>query len=216
LNEPPAKTSRPTVRDAEPSAAGGTPRHSGIEPPSRDELLRLRNRDADAMAAFFDRYFDRIYALAHRMMGDREQAEEVTQDVFLRVNKGIGRLDPDRDPGPWLTTIVCNACREVWRGAHFKALKRSVSLDEVADWQAGHPRATGTPETSALTAERHQAVRQALRALPESLREVVVLYDYEGMNHKEIAAVLGATHAAVRKRYSRALAALAKALKDWR
>ena len=50
----------------------------------------------------------------------------------------------------------------------------------------------------------------------ESLREVVVLYDYEGMSHKEIAVVLGASHAAVRKRYSRALAALATALKDWR
>lgn len=214
LNEPPTDTSRSDVPGSEPPAAA--PRRSPIAPPAREELVRLRQRDPAAMESFFDRYFERIYALAHRMMGDREQAEEVTQDVFLRVNRGIERLDPDRDPGPWLTAIVCNACREVWRGAHHRALKRSVSLDDVEDWHAEHPRAQGTPETSALEAERREVVRGALRELPETLREVVVLYDYEGMSHKEIAVALGASHAAVRKRYSRALAALATALKDWR
>ena len=176
--------------------------------------MRLRDRDPAALATFFDYYFPKIFALAQRMMGDPAQAEDVTQEVFLKVHRALHRIDPERDPEPWLRTIVCNACREYWRGKHHRASRRSVSLQEIPDWEARHPRSTGTPESAAIQSESHDALRRALRALPESLREVVVLFDYAGLSHKEIALALGASHAAVRKRYSRALAALSNMLRD--
>jgi RNA polymerase sigma-70 factor (ECF subfamily) len=219
MGDPPGPSDRSKPGDRErpatsESATGNRSRWAAAPPP-REELLRLRNRDPSALASFFERYLEQIFGLAHHMMGDRGQAEEVTQEVFLKVHRALERLDPDRDPTPWLTTIVCHACREVWRGAHYKASRRSVSLEDIQDWKASHPRASGTPESVALRAERHAVVQRALLALPDNLREVVVLHDWAGLNHKEIAVALEVSHDAVRKRYSRALAALAKILKDW-
>ena len=70
------------------------------------------------------------------------------------------------------------------------------------------------PERALLGAERERLVREAIADLPEPLRAVVLLYDYQGLNHQEIARVLNVNHAAARKRYSRALAALGKRLKE--
>jgi RNA polymerase sigma-70 factor (ECF subfamily) len=177
-------------------------------------MEKLRRRDRAALASFFDRYFDGIFSLAYRLLGDRPQAEDVTQDVFLKIYRGIDRLDPDRDPQPWVTTIVCNACREHWRGRHHKASMRSHSLEDLPDSDARHPSLESTPETDLLRSESERKVQQAVMQLPEALREVVMLRDYHGLSHKEIASALDSTHDAVRKRYSRALAMLSDQLKD--
>jgi RNA polymerase sigma-70 factor (ECF subfamily) len=183
-----------------------------VEPPPREELERVRDRDPEALGRFFDRYFDRIYGLAHRMLGDPNAAEDVSQEVFLKVHRAVDRLDVDRDPMPWLAAITANACRELWRGKHHKAAGRSVPLDDLADWERRHPVSGDSPERDLLSAERAAVVQGAIRELPEKLREVLVLHDWEGLSHQEIAERLDASYAAIRKRYSRALAALAKRL----
>lgn len=166
-------------------------------------------RQPDALGRFFDHFVDRVFGLAYRMLGDRTAAEDVSQEVFLKIHRAIDRIDPQRDPGPWVTTITCNACREFWRGSPQKMRQKSVPLDEIADWQDEHPRSGDSPEADLLRGERETAVQAALMKLPESLREVVLLHDWQGLRHREIADVLETTHAAVRKRYSRALEALA-------
>lgn len=166
-------------------------------------------RQPEALGRFFDHYVDRVFGLAYRMLGDRTAAEDVSQEVFLKIHRAIDRMDPQRDPGPWVTTITCNACREHWRGAQQKARLKSVSLEDIPDWQDAHPRSGDSPEADLLRAEREATVQGALMKLPDSLREVVILHDWHGLRHREIADVLEATHAAVRKRYSRALEALA-------
>lgn len=175
-------------------------------------LLRAAAREPEALARFFDRHADRVFALAYRMLGDRTQAEDVSQEVFLKIHRAIDRMDPQRDPGPWVTTITCNACREFWRASHQKMSRRSVPLEGIPDWQDRHPRSSGTPEGDVLQGERNARVQGALMQLPDSLREVVVLHDWQGMKHREIAGMLEVSHAAVRKRYSRALEALAELL----
>jgi RNA polymerase sigma-70 factor (ECF subfamily) len=215
MTEPKAQFSAPRVRERDGDAPAAAPGWAStrVAPPSREELVRVRDRDPEALAAFFDRYFGRIFSLAYRMLGDRTAAEDVSQEIFLKVHRAIDRLDPERDPGPWLTTIACNACREYWRGRHQKMALRSESIDEIADWEGRHPRAEGSPETELLSGERRAQVQDAIRQLPESLREVVVLHDYEGLSHQEVAVAVGTTYAAVRKRYSRAVGRLAKILK---
>jgi RNA polymerase sigma-70 factor (ECF subfamily) len=184
------------------------------QPLPREELLLVAARDPAALGRFFDRYVDRVFALACRMLGDRTAAEDVSQEVFLKIHRAIDRLDPERDPGPWVTTITCNACREHWRGLPQRMAKKTQALDDVADWHGDHPRAAGTPEQDLERAQREQRVQRALMKLPEELREIVILHDWQGMKHREIADVVGVTHDAVRKRYSRALAALAKLLEE--
>jgi RNA polymerase sigma-70 factor (ECF subfamily) len=155
-----------------------------------------------------------VFGLIYRLLGNRSLAEDVTQEVFLKVHRAADRLDPARDPLPWLMTIAHNACRDVWRSNAYRLSRRAASIDDDARLAEMLPRATNDPERDLLATERERLVQAAIGELPEPLRVAVVLHDYEGLGHEEIAAIMGIHHAAARKRYSRALAALAKALGD--
>jgi RNA polymerase sigma-70 factor, ECF subfamily len=195
---------------------GMAPPRSGTPPDAEmvAELERVRRRDPDALAAFFERYFDRVYGLVYRLLGDRAQAEDMAQEVFLKVHRAADRIDPMRDPMPWLMTIAHNACRDLWRSNAWKLTRRSASLDGGSPLAETLSRGTNDPERDLIASERERLVQEALQRLPEPLRVAVVMHDYQGLGHDEIAAITGVNHAAVRKRYSRALAALARLLKD--
>lgn len=178
------------------------------------DLERVRMRDPEALAAFFERYFDRVYGLVHRLLGDRTLAEDMTQEVFLKVHRAAHQIDPTRDPLPWLMTIAHNACRDLWRSNAWKLTRKSASLDGDSPLADTLSRGVNDPERDLLAAENERLVREALDRLPEPLRVAIVMHDYQGLGHDEIAAITGVHHAAARKRYSRALAALARLLKD--
>jgi RNA polymerase sigma-70 factor (ECF subfamily) len=176
-------------------------------------LEAVRRREPEALGEFFELYFDRLYNVAYRLVGDRARAEEVMQEVFLKVHRAADQLDPERDPGPWLATLTRNACRERWRRAGRRADHQARSLDNGSGLHETLP-ADGTgPENDTLRSERDRTILNALMLLPGALREVVVLRDYHGMAHEEIAGVVGARAATVRKRYSRALTELRQRLK---
>ncbi|HYM80358.1 MAG TPA: RNA polymerase sigma factor [Candidatus Limnocylindria bacterium] len=170
----------------------------------------VRARDPKALAAFFERYFDRLYGLIHRLVGERALAEDVTQDVFLKVHRAADRIDSGRDPFPWLVTIAHNACRDVWRSSAYRLTQRAASIDGPIG--ASLSRGINDPEHDALASERERLVQAAIAGLPEPLRVAVLLHDYEGLGHEEVAVITGVRHAAARKRYSRALATLARLL----
>ena len=197
--------------DAPADPAGAAPDRRAAPPP-RDELERVRARDPEALGRFFERYFDLVYGVALRLLGMREAAEDLTQEVFFKVQRAADQIDPSRDPAPWLTTIVYNAARDVWRSRTHQLARRSASLD--ADEPAVpelESRAPG-PERAYALKERERLVQEALDRLPEPLRAAIVLHDYQGLGHDEIATLTGIGHAAARTRYSRAHAALAAAL----
>jgi len=181
---------------------------------SRQTLERVTTRDSHALGMLFEFYFERIYALAYRLLGDHAGAEDVAQDVFRKVYRAADQLDPSREPGPWLMSITHNVCRDYWRSRGYKLSRRTSSMDEHESLMATLPSPTDNPEQSTLKRERERQVQDAIMKLSEPLREVVVLHDYRGLSHEEIAATVGASYAAVRKRYSRALAKLSGLLKD--
>jgi RNA polymerase sigma factor (sigma-70 family) len=201
------------VTSSEP-ASGSASSEGRRPPPPRHVLERARDGDREALGVFFDHYFDLVFGLVLRLLGDRAAAEDVTQEVFYKVQRAIGRLDPARDPAAWLTAIAYNACRDVWRSGAYRLGRRSGSIDADPVVAAKLESGGGTPESDAIAHERERAVQAAILALPEPLRAVVLMHDYQGLDHLEIAEVLGVEHAAARKRYSRALAALAKLLKE--
>lgn len=208
----------PSPVEGSAGAAPGGPRGEAADarPPclTRAQIMGVRAGDRDALAAFFECYFDRVFGLVFRLLGDRSAAEDVTQDVFFKVHRAAHQLDPDRDPGRWLTTIAYNACRDVWRSGAYRFGRRSASIEGDPVIASRLTRGTNDPEHDAIADERRQIVQKAIAELPEQLRVAVVLYEYEGLNHQEVAELMGINHAAARKRYSRALAALAKILRD--
>jgi RNA polymerase sigma factor (sigma-70 family) len=198
-------------RSREDAAA---PRDDGAAP-GRDTLVGVRNGDPKALEAFFAWCFDRVYSLTFHLLRDKTAAEDVTQDVFVKIQLAAGKLDPDRNPGPWVNVITYNACRDHWRSRGHREAKEATPLEEATAHGDGPATPTADGEAQVLAQERERVVGEALAKLPEDLRVVVILRDYCDMRHEKIAGLVGASEAAVRKRYSRALARLADELKGY-
>ncbi len=185
-----------------------------LEPPERSVIEGVRRRDRGALGAFFDHYFDAIYGLAYRFLGNVEQAQDATQEVFLRVHRGAPNLDPERDPAPWVMTIALNTCRSVVRTKSHRVAAQAVTVNGSIDYREELTDSAPTPDKERELGERERLVQEALGELPESLREIVLLRDYQGLTHKEAAEILQLGHDAARKRYSRALAELGARLRS--
>jgi len=194
--------------DVEPRRVPGIPRLDAAV------LEAVKRGDRDALGRFFDHYFDHVYRLVLRLVGNSTVAEDVTQEVFFKVQRASHQLDTSRDPAPWLTAIATNACRDVWRSGAHRMARRTETLDGQDGLAERLSSGGNEPERLVLSREREGLVRDAIDRLPDPLREAVLLYDYQGLSHQEIADVLGIQHAAARKRYSRALEALGKILRE--
>lgn len=181
-------------------------------PPPAWSVTALLARDPEALGAFFDVHFDRVYGLAFRLVGHRATAEDLTQETFLRIQRGVDTLDPSRDPWPWIAQIVTNLCRDHWRSAATRHGQTTVSLD-TDDRTTVPVDQEPDPETAAVSRQAAESVQAALQRLPEAGRLVVLLHDYRGLSHDEIADVTGINHAAVRQQYRRALKALGRMLR---
>ena len=195
-------------KDASAAAAGRvvSDRASGLD------LEGVRRRDPQALGDFFEAYFDRVFSLLKRLLGDPVAAQDAAQEVFLKIHRGAHQLDASRDPGPWVMTIATNVCRDLWRSGSYRMTSTAASLEATPGLAESLPSGARGPEGDAIAAERARLVQEALAQLREPLREVVVLREYEGLGYDEIASITGLNEAAVRKRYSRALSELGRAL----
>ncbi len=218
MRSPPADTSGlgPTLGPA-PAGAGladaGGPGPSHGLPLDREDLKRAQAGDAEALGRFFDRHIERVFSVVQRLVGSKDAAQDVTQDIFLKVRRHIGRLDVERDPLPWLFMVAVNACRDHRRSAWWRQSQRSVRLDLDPD-AAALPSDAANPEQALVAAEEERRVQAAVLRLPPDLRSSVILHDFDGLPHEQIAQILGIGHAAARKRHSRALRALADLLEE--
>ncbi|HZE20227.1 MAG TPA: RNA polymerase sigma factor [Candidatus Angelobacter sp.] len=181
-------------------------------PSSVLDLAGVRRRDPEALAAFFERHFDRVYALVFRLLGNRHAAEDAAQEVFLKIHRAAHTLDPDRDPLPWITTIAYNVCRDLWRSGAYRLSRYSTPIDDPEHGDTPLVSREDDPEQALLRSERRDQVHRAIAELPEALRAAVVLREYHGLSYEQVAETTGTTPVAARKRYSRALAELAKLL----
>ena len=185
-----------------------------VPAPSVLDLEGVRRREPQALATFFEQHFDRVYGLVYRLLGDRHWAQDATQEVFLKVHRAAHTLDPDRDPGPWVTTIAYNVCRDLWRSGTFRLSRQAISIDDPDHGDGAIPPNLKDPERELIASEREKLVQDAIGKLKEPLRVVVVLREYQGYSYEEIASVTGTSPVAARKRYSRALAELGKLLES--
>ncbi|NOT35097.1 MAG: RNA polymerase sigma factor [Candidatus Eisenbacteria bacterium] len=176
-------------------------------------LERACTGDPSALGEFFDHYFARVFATVRRLVGDPTAAEDITQDVFLKVHRHMNRLDPARDPAPWLFTVALNACRDFWRSESWRRARRTVPLEDPSIALQLHAKGAG-PEQAFAQAEDQRRLLEAIDRLPPPLRAAVVLRECEGLDHREIADLTRVNYAASRKRHSRGLQALGELLRE--
>jgi len=184
-----------------------------LEERDPDFLRRLQSRDRDALGRFHDLYFDRIYGYVRRMVGEDHLAEDVTQDVFMHIQRSIATYDPTRELSPWVFTIATNKVRDHWRSRRHQDGLREISFERDDDSGAiDPPDGRAGPLPQLLDGELRQELDAAISGLAEGMREVLVLRWYEELPFDEIGRMIGRNETAARKRYSRALAELRVAL----
>ena len=149
---------------------------------SPDLVARCQAGDVDAFEQLYARHSARIFSLAARMAGSLETGEDLLQEIFLQAYRKIGGFKGEAAVGTWLYRLALNHCLDFVRS-------RQAKMDKATDAIDGEDRAP-------FAARRESPVERldlerAIRQLPEGCREVFVLHDVEGYEHKEIAAMLG-------------------------
>jgi len=168
-------------------------------------MIRVAAGDMEALGILFERYKQPLYGFLYRLVHDVAWAEDLTLDVFLRVFDRRRTYKQGFKFSTWLFTIAHNLAADGMR----KSMRSELPVDcpeEYAMPPAGHP--LDIAERIELT----DTVRQAVMALPEDQRLVILLREYEGFSYREIAEVLGANEETVRVRAHRARQNLRKAL----
>jgi RNA polymerase sigma-70 factor (ECF subfamily) len=177
-----------------------------------DALARVAAGDADAFTPLVARHQDRLIALCQRFLGDRDEALDVAQEVFLKLYRHAGRTRPQGKLFTWLYRVGVNHCLNRLRR---RKLVRFLSFGgaEEGEGQPAFEPAAGGPDAFAELAarERWRATRRALDALPENQRAVVILAKFEGLSQKQIAETLAITEGAVESRLVRAMRRLTAA-----
>jgi RNA polymerase sigma-70 factor (ECF subfamily) len=143
-----------------------------------------RRGERPAMHAFYERYRRRVFALIARICGHKD-AEDLAQEVFLRAFRGLEKFRGDAQLSTWMYRLAVNAALSHATRAQARS-RRTASDDELAEMAAPEP---GAHESS--DPRMRQRLSAALEALPAGYRAVLVLHDIEGLQHDEIARILG-------------------------
>jgi RNA polymerase sigma-70 factor (ECF subfamily) len=184
--------------------------------PFSDESLVAQSLrgDAQAFAELVTHYTAPIFNLAFRLTGDRAEAENVTQEAFLRAYTTLPRSRTDLAFKPWLFQIAVNLCRDLARKKRPTAFAE-MSSDEGAAPEEAIEDESPLPLDQVETHELGQALARAVADLPEMYRAVVTLRYTEELAYEDIASVLELPVNTVRTHLFRAKAMLRKALAEW-
>lgn len=188
-----------------------------------DVQLMLRVRDADDAAAFEElmlRYQNRLIAVLEHVVGRRDLAEDLAQDVFLRVYRARKRYVPGAKFSTWLFTIANNAAFNALRS---RARRHEVNVAQQGNNSTGimsleqlaQARSSAMPARQADKAEMRDVIQDAMATLNERQRMAVLLSKFESMSYEEIAETMEMTPQAIKSLLSRARGNLRAALEPY-
>ena len=191
--------------------------------PSDVELMqRIAHGDEAALRTLVERHQNAVFATALRMLGDRTEAEDLTQLTFIRIYRAAAGYRPEAKFTTWMFTIVrnlvFNETRRRQRHAHESLDAPRAGMDDDAPslgelvTTSGRADEAPTPVGEVLQRELEEAVQAALDALPEQQRMAMVLLRYQDLSYEEIASVLDTTVPAVKSLIFRARDALKQRL----
>lgn len=184
-----------------------------------DAVLARRAAEGElpAFELLVHRYSDRTFALALRMLGDRGEAEDVTQEAFIKAWKAMPTLSEPAAVRTWIFRITHRECLAVLRKRKSRSTTAVAEISEQhATVGAALPDARTQPERATESRHAADALRVALAELPANQRAVWLLAEADGLSYAEIAGVVGTSEQAVRGRLSRARATLSGVMQPWR
>ena len=175
----------------------------------RNLIDRAAKGDGQAFSELLSAQESRMYAVALRMCGNHEDAQDCLQEAMLRVYRAISGFKGQSSFSTWVYRITMNTCRDELRR---NKRRKATSLDEKLETGWSPSDDLDTPEHHALSAERRRALDRAIHALPEDMRSAIVLRDIQGCAYDEIADILGTNVGTIKSRISRGRARLREIL----
>jgi RNA polymerase sigma-70 factor, ECF subfamily len=180
----------------------------------RERMLirRLQQRDEKAFEEVVRRYQHKVYNLVYRMLGNREEAEDIAQEVFVTVFKSIDSFRGEAKFSTWLYRIAANHCKNRMKYLGRRNYKSTSELDEATEREL-HQNGTirshnDAPDTVLEGLQLERIVQDGIATLEEEHRELIVLRDVEDLSYEEIGSITGLADGTVKSRLHRARMAL--------
>jgi RNA polymerase sigma-70 factor (ECF subfamily) len=176
----------------------------------KDLVERCRQGQDEAWRELVDRFGQKVYSVAYHFTLKREDAEELSQEIFLKIFENLHRYEGTFPLVAWVVSISRNLCID-----RYRRLKREKSFRFVSD-EAVAPLLTSSddPAALALRKERTRMLFSALSEIPEDLAEILVLRDLDGLAYEEIGQALELPEGTVKSRLFRARAEVARRIRE--
>jgi RNA polymerase sigma-70 factor (ECF subfamily) len=171
-----------------------------VEPSDSELVGQMATGDREAFAALFRRHQATVYRFSRQMLGSREAAEDITQDVFIALGRTVHRFDPAMGS---LTTYLYGIARNLILQRHRRRRWRQVDIESLDD-ETGVLATTFDPTEELTLEQRRLQLRAAILSLPVHYREVIVLHELNGLSYEESARIAGCPIGTIRSRLSRA------------
>ena len=176
----------------------------------KDLVARCRGGDDDAWRDLVDRFGQRVYAIAYHFTLKREDAEELSQEIFLKLFENLHRYDGGFPLVAWILSVSRNLCIDRYRRRKREKSFRFVSDEAVTAMLPSED----DPAKAALRKERAQMLFSALSDVPEDLAEILILRDLNGLAYDEIGKALELPEGTVKSRLFRARAEVARRIRE--
>ncbi len=180
----------------------------------RTLLRRLRDRDERAFRELISEHRDRVFNITYRMLGNRAEAEDVAQEVFITVFKTIDSFREESKFSTWLYRVTVNHCKNRIKYLARRHDKKKDELDETTHGSQGSVNGTpvlaAQPDRALASAQMERLLQDAIANLDDDHRAVVVLRDVEDLSIEEICEITGLPDGTVKSRLHRARLVLRK------
>jgi RNA polymerase sigma factor (sigma-70 family) len=150
------------------------------------------------------RYKKLIYSVVYNMINDKEEVNDISQEVFIRIYKSLDRYNPEFKFSTWSVRIATNLCLDILR----KKKVDSTPIEEIEDFSDR----TDTPEAKYLEKEKSEKIRKAIAGLPEKYRTPIILFHQNGLSYEEMTRILNEPMTIIKNRLYRARLMLREAL----
>ena len=177
-----------------------------------DRILvdRFKNGDQAAFDEMVQRYWSRIYSMVHQLLRNQQDAEEVTQDAFIRAHKGLVNFRGDSAFSTWLYQIATNLARNRywywWRRKRDKSVSFDAPLGDESDSTLADiiPAEVESPDDITVNQELIDKISESMENLGAKHREILILRNVKNLSYEEISAMLGISIGPVKSRIARA------------
>src|SRR5438128_8401563 len=178
--------------------------------PSDAELIeRCLRKDNTAWDEIVVRYQRKVFHISYKFTGRHDEAEDLTQDIFIKVFRSLDKFNQDADFSTWLSSVARNYCID-----HYRASKREreVLVEDLVAFDLAPAAPGSNPHRALEDRDRRSFLRRGLESLPAKLREAVVLRDLQGLSYQEVADQLRLPQGTVKSRINRGREELSRRL----